>query len=188
TGGTRALHIAGNIQHFFGAILGRDGYKRNRDAEFARRDVSRSELQAGIDAAIGSVERTLNGLGTDALSQPYPEPIAKRTVSTSTFLGHLSVHLAYHLGQLDHHRRAVTGKRWEDGAPFDADGPGTSDLDLTLIGGGMVEHFEVFYIPGLHSAPLSDAHPDASVTFMPLRRALCAIARRPVNIQATADL
>lgn len=83
---------------------------------------------------------------------------------------------------------AVTGTRWEDGAPFDADGPGTSDLDLTLIGGGMVKHFEVFYIPGLHSAPLSDEHPDASVVFVPLRKALSGIARRPVNIQASADL
>jgi hypothetical protein len=83
---------------------------------------------------------------------------------------------------------AVTGFRWEDGLPFDTDGPGSSDLDLTLIGGGMVSHFDVFYIPGLHSAPLSDEHPDASMTFIPLRRALCAIARRPVNIQATADL
>lgn len=82
---------------------------------------------------------------------------------------------------------AVTGKRWGDGAPFDADGAGTSDLDLTLVGGGMVKHFDVFYIPGLHSAPLSDAHPDASLTFVPLRRALSAIARRPVTIQATSD-
>jgi hypothetical protein len=83
---------------------------------------------------------------------------------------------------------AVTGARWEDGKPFDADGPGTSDLDLTLIGGDMVKHFDVFYIPGLHSAPLSDEHPDASATFIPLRRALIHIARRPVNIQATSDL
>ena len=109
TGGTLALHLAGNVQHFFGAILGRDGYARNRDAEFARRDVPRKELQAGIDAAITSAERTLNTLGDEALSQPYPEPIAKRTVSTSTFLGHLAVHLAYHLGQMDYHRRTVTG-------------------------------------------------------------------------------
>ena len=83
---------------------------------------------------------------------------------------------------------AVTGTRWEDGEPFDADGPGTSDLDLTLIGGGMVQHFDVFYIPGLHSAPLSEEHPDASATFLPLREALCRIAKRPVNIQATADV
>ena len=27
------------------------------------------------------------------------------------------------------------GMRWKDGAPFDAEGPGTSDLDLTLVGG-----------------------------------------------------
>src|SRR3954471_16447384 len=83
---------------------------------------------------------------------------------------------------------AVTGYRWEDGQPFDADGAGTSDLDLTLIGGGMVSHFDVFYIPRLHSVPLSDEHPDASVTFMPLRKALTEVAGRPVNIQATADL
>lgn len=83
---------------------------------------------------------------------------------------------------------AVTGKRWGDNVPFDHDGPGTSDLDLTLIGGDMVKHFNVFYIPGLHSAPLSEDHPDASETFVPLRRALCRIAGRPVNIQATADM
>lgn len=83
---------------------------------------------------------------------------------------------------------AVTGRRWGDDVPFDHDGPGTSDLDLTLIGGDMVRHFDVFYIPGLHSAPLSDEHPDASPTFVPLRSALCRIAGRPVNIQATADV
>jgi hypothetical protein len=82
---------------------------------------------------------------------------------------------------------AVTGQRWGDKVAFDHDGPGTSDLDLTLIGGDMVKHFDVFYIPGLHSAPLSDEHPDASRTFVPLRQALCRIAGRPVNIQATAD-
>lgn len=83
---------------------------------------------------------------------------------------------------------AVTGKRWGGNEPFDADGPGTSDLDLTLVGGEMVKHFEVFYIPKLHSVPLGDAHPDASMTLIPLQRALTDVARRPVNIQATADL
>lgn len=109
TGGTLALHLAGNLQHFVGAILGRDGYVRQRDAEFARRDVPRTELQAGIDAAIASVERTLATLTDAALREPYPEPIAKRTVSTGAFLLHLASHLTYHLGQVDYHRRAVTG-------------------------------------------------------------------------------
>ena len=83
---------------------------------------------------------------------------------------------------------AVTGYRWHTDIPFDADGPGTSDLDLTLVSGDMVKLFDVHYIPGLHTAPLSDAHPDASATLHPLRSALCEIARRPVNIQATSNL
>jgi uncharacterized damage-inducible protein DinB len=109
TGGTLALHVAGNIQHFFGAILARDGFKRDRDAEFARRDVPRTELLAGIDAAIASIQRTLRTASADLLTRPYPEPIAKRTVLSSVFVVHLMTHLAYHLGQLDYHRRAVTG-------------------------------------------------------------------------------
>jgi hypothetical protein len=84
---------------------------------------------------------------------------------------------------------AVIGVRWEDGAPFDADGPGTSDLDLTLVGGDMLELWsdDAFYIPKLHTAPLNDDTPHACPSLVPLRRALCRIAGRPVNIQATSS-
>jgi uncharacterized damage-inducible protein DinB len=108
-GGTLALHVAGNIQHFIGAILGRDGFVRDRDAEFARRDVPRQDLLTGLDSAIASVQRTLPQVSEQTLAGPYPELIAKRRVSTSAFAVHLATHLAYHLGQLDYHRRAVTG-------------------------------------------------------------------------------
>jgi uncharacterized damage-inducible protein DinB len=111
TGGTLALHAAGNVQHYFGAVLGGTGYKRDRDAEFARRDVPRAELLRGLDAAIAAVERTLPRVSDDTLVAPYPEQIAKRTMATDVFLVHLATHLAYHLGQLDYHRRAVTGNR-----------------------------------------------------------------------------
>jgi uncharacterized damage-inducible protein DinB len=109
TGGTLALHVAGNIRHFIGAIVGRDGYVRDRDSEFSRRDVPRKELIANLDAAIASVERALGAASDDVLRGSYPEPVAKRTVAASDFLVHLVAHLAYHLGQLDYHRRMVTG-------------------------------------------------------------------------------
>lgn len=85
---------------------------------------------------------------------------------------------------------AVIGCRWADGAPFDADGPGTSDLDLTLVGGNMLALWkdDAMYIRGLHSVPLSDECPDVAPDLLPLRRALCRIAGRPVNIQATSGL
>jgi hypothetical protein len=66
-GGTLALHLAGNLQHFVGAVLGGTGYARDRAAEFARRDVPQSELLRGIDEAIATVERILPALGDDAL-------------------------------------------------------------------------------------------------------------------------
>lgn len=107
-GGTLALHLAGNLQHFFGAILAKDGYVRDRDAEFARRNVSRAELLNGIDAAQASIDKTVKKMKDADLATPYPEPIAKRKVNTGVFLAHLAVHLSYHLGQLDFHRRAAT--------------------------------------------------------------------------------
>lgn len=82
----------------------------------------------------------------------------------------------------------VTGVRWADGATFDAEGVGTSDLDLTLVGGDMLKLFGAHYIPGLHSVPLSDANPEAAPALLPLRRALCALTNRPVNIQATSSI
>jgi len=82
---------------------------------------------------------------------------------------------------------AVIGVRWEDGAPFDADGPGTSDLDVAFVGGGMVTLFREFHIPEIHSVPFGDAHPFAAPGLANLRKQLCAMVGRPVNIQATTS-
>ena len=109
SGGTLVLHIAGNLQHYLGAVLGGSGYVRDRPAEFARREVTREELLVEIDAAIAAIDRGLMAIDDEQLAAAYPEPIADRTVATGDFLVHLAVHLAYHLGQLDYHRRVVTG-------------------------------------------------------------------------------
>ena len=45
-GGTLALHLAGNIRHYVGAVLGGSGYVRDRDGEFLRRDVPRAHNEA----------------------------------------------------------------------------------------------------------------------------------------------
>jgi hypothetical protein len=83
---------------------------------------------------------------------------------------------------------AVTGHKWGSDEPFDADGPGTSDMDVTFVGGDMVMLFRDFHIPGIHSAPLSEEHPFASPSLAPLRKRLCDMTGRPVNLQATTSL
>jgi len=84
----------------------------------------------------------------------------------------------------------ITNERWADGQPFDADGPGTSDLDVTLVGDEVMNCWakEAFYIPGLHTKPLSDKDPDCAQELNLLRQELQKIARRPVNFQATNNL
>jgi hypothetical protein len=85
---------------------------------------------------------------------------------------------------------AVTGERWKDGAPFDSDGVGTSDLDLTLVGGDeVIGLYKVtgFFVPGIHSRPISEDDPDIAPDLTPLRDRLMRMVGRPVNIQATRD-
>lgn len=84
----------------------------------------------------------------------------------------------------------VTNKRHEDGAPFDSQGRGTSDLDVTLVGNKIMEAWsaEAYYIPGLHTKPLCDADPQSAPSLNPLRESLQKLVGRPVNFQATSSL
>ena len=84
---------------------------------------------------------------------------------------------------------SVTGERYEDGAPFDADGPGTSDLDLTLVGDDIISFYNITgsYLPGVHTMPMGDDHPGIAPPLEPLREKLCSLVNRPVNIQASRD-
>jgi hypothetical protein len=84
---------------------------------------------------------------------------------------------------------AVTGVRWKDQAPFDSEGPGTSDLDLTLVGDEVIGLYKLtgFFVPGVHSRPVSEKDPDIAPDLVPLRERLMKMVGRPVNIQATRD-
>ena len=109
-GGNLALHLAGNIQYFLGNILGKNGYVRNRDAEFGSRDVPRQELLREIDSAIAAVQAGMSQISEADLAKPYPEAVGGVSSTTGAFLAHFATHLAYHLGQVDYHRRVLTGE------------------------------------------------------------------------------
>jgi DinB superfamily len=106
-GGNLALHLAGNLQWLIGAQLGGTGYVRDRDWEFAVRDLPRARVLQEIDAAAKAVETGLAALDPAALGQEFPLPMGGKHMATSQFLLNLCSHLAYHLGQVDYHRRMV---------------------------------------------------------------------------------
>jgi hypothetical protein len=107
--GTLVLHLCGNLRHFVGAVLGGTGYRRDRDAEFALRDLPRASLSAEIDTTMTEVARTLAALNPATLGREYPAEVAGKRFGARIFLLHLATHLAYHLGQVDVQRRIVTG-------------------------------------------------------------------------------
>jgi uncharacterized damage-inducible protein DinB len=107
--GTLVLHLTGNLQHYLGARLGGTSYVRNRDAEFSRRDVPRSELLREIEAARAAVRAGVAGISDSQLAGEYPEGVGGSRVNTGEYLMHLTTHFAYHLGQIDYHRRIVSG-------------------------------------------------------------------------------
>ena len=110
TAGTIGLHVAGNLQHFVGAQLGDSGFVREREAEFSRRDVSVAEIVGEIDQTIAALDETFASLEEAAMDRPFPQEIAGVRPTVGEYLVHLLSHLAYHLGQVDYHRRCVTGE------------------------------------------------------------------------------
>lgn len=106
--GTVALHLAGNLRHYVGAVLGGTGYVREREEEFSRRCDAR-EILAELDSALADVEAVLPNLSPAQLSNPFPLEIEGRSIPVRIFLWRLAVHLAYHLGQAVTVRRAIAG-------------------------------------------------------------------------------
>ena len=110
TGGNLCQHLIGNQRTYVGLTLGNVGYVRNRDAEFAARYFTQNELVAEVENVSEIVIRSINTLSENQLKAEYPREVLDMFVSQSIelILTHLSTHLAYHLGQINYHRRWVS--------------------------------------------------------------------------------
>jgi len=105
--GNLCLHLVGNLNTFIGVQFGKTGYIRNRELEFSQKDVPRIELVKKIDETIMVVANSLDKIKTEQLSEDYPIVVFSEKMSTEYFLVHLATHLAYHLGQVNYHRRLL---------------------------------------------------------------------------------
>jgi hypothetical protein len=107
SGGNLALHLIGNLNYYIGASLGETGYIRNRDNEFAAKDVPSADLLNMIRHTSEMIAGVLNNFSEIDLEQDYPIIVLDRPTSVQYFLLHLSAHLAYHLGQINYIRRIL---------------------------------------------------------------------------------
>jgi uncharacterized damage-inducible protein DinB len=107
--GNLALHLAGNVQHFVGAVLGGTGYARDREAEFGRRSGTRAEVVAELARARAVVHAVLSTVPDTGLDKPMTHPMLPGPVPARRMLVHLCAHAGFHLGQAGYLRRIVTG-------------------------------------------------------------------------------
>jgi uncharacterized damage-inducible protein DinB len=107
--GNLALHVAGNLRHFVGGVLGGTGYQRNREQEFGQREGTRMAVSAALEAASVDIQAGLEKLTPESQAAPFPVSVGGRRPATGRLLLHIAAHTAFHLGQAGYLRRALTG-------------------------------------------------------------------------------
>ena len=105
--GNLCLHLIGNLTTYISSTLGGVAYTRDRDREFSEKNVPRTELIRQLEDTREAVARALRGIPAEALPAEYPLLVFEAPMSTEYFLVHLASHLAYHLGQVNYHRRLL---------------------------------------------------------------------------------
>ncbi|MEN7549689.1 DinB family protein [Rapidithrix thailandica] len=105
--GNLAIHLAGSLHHFVGAILGKNGYVRERDKEFSDKDIPRTEVLNRIDRAIEVINQVIPAISEEQLEEEFPHKTAGEPLNTGMFLIHLVRHVNYHLGQVNYLRRIL---------------------------------------------------------------------------------
>lgn len=109
--GTLSHHLCGNLRHFVGAVLGNDGYIRDRTDEFEARGLSKSALIDEIESTRVAVDAALSVLDPSRLSEPMLDtPPQHKGRSIGFFLVQLCCHLSRHRGQLNYLRRILDGR------------------------------------------------------------------------------
>ena len=107
SGGNIFLHLMGNLNTFFGAVYGKTGYIRDRPAEFSSKDIPREKLLQMLDEIHPIVLSVLEKFPIEKLTDIYPIKIFEEEKTNGYIFIHLETHLAYHLGQINYHRRLL---------------------------------------------------------------------------------
>lgn len=102
------LHLMGNLNTFLGAVYANTGYVRDRPLEFSATGISRAKLLAMLDEIHPIVLQVLRDFPSENLGEIYPIKIFDEEKTVSYIFIHLEKHLAYHLGQINYHRRILS--------------------------------------------------------------------------------
>ena len=107
TPGNLCLHLCGNLQHYIGALIGKSGYVRNRDAEFSKKNASLHDLLLEINITEEIITSVFDALDEKDLTKTFPDKTFGENSSNANAILQCEVHFTYHLGQINYHRRIL---------------------------------------------------------------------------------
>lgn len=105
--GNLCLHLIGNLKHFIGLHVGDVPYERDRDGEFNKKNVPRDQMVGEIEETKAIVRKAVSELSENRLNQDYPIEFGGSRPTVVYILISMASHLAYHLGQINYHRRLL---------------------------------------------------------------------------------
>ena len=110
---TLVWHISGNLASRFSDFPASDGEKpwRDRESEFARREVTRTELKQKWDAGWQILSDALQALKDEDLGRSVT--IRGQPLSVCEALHRSLSHASYHVGQIVFLAKSIRGARWQ---------------------------------------------------------------------------
>lgn len=105
--GTLARHLTGNLNHYFGAGILKNGYVRERDKEFTETGLSKAKVLSGLRDAVNVAREAAGAIDETQLDKPYRSPCGEEYESLAYHIVRLATHLALHVGQADYATRCI---------------------------------------------------------------------------------
>ena len=105
--GNLCLHLTGNLNAYIGVGLAKSNYERDREREFAAKDVPRTNLVNDIELTKNVVLSGIRRIEDSMLTKLFPIVIWDKPKTVRFTLTRLLAHFDYHLGQINYHRRMV---------------------------------------------------------------------------------
>jgi hypothetical protein len=109
--GHLVLHLTGNLNYYIGAEVGKTGYVRDRDREFAEpKRISKAEALAKFQEAVVTVVRTAQAQSPSAWAKFYTAAREEDAGNRFTIFLRCATHLHLHVGQMNYLCFALAAK------------------------------------------------------------------------------
>ena len=105
--GTLARHLTGNLNHYFGAGILKNGYVRDRDREFTEAGLSKAQVITDLREAVSVAKQATEAIDEAQLDQPCRSPCGEEYESLAYHVIRLATHLALHCGQADYAKNCI---------------------------------------------------------------------------------